>query len=40
MFISNLGNCWKTAFAFEVVNTVFYLWMMVMSWQVNRDIYE
>ncbi|KAJ9193784.1 hypothetical protein DTO164E3_7713 [Paecilomyces variotii] len=37
---NNICNCWKTAFAFEVVNTVFYLWMMVMSWQVNRDIYE
>lgn len=34
------GNCWKTAFAFELVNTVFYLWMMVMSWQVHRDYYH
>lgn len=32
-----LGNCWKAAFAFELVNTVFYFWMMVMSWQVHRD---
>ncbi|GAD95250.1 arginase [Paecilomyces variotii No. 5] len=37
---TNICNCWKTAFAFEVVNTVFFLWMMVMSWQVNRDIYD
>lgn len=35
-----LGNCWKTAFALELVNTIFYLWMMVMSWQVNRDVYD
>lgn len=33
------GNCWKTAFAFELVNTIFFLWMMIMSWQVNRDYY-
>jgi hypothetical protein len=33
----SIGNCWKTAFAFELVNTVFYFWMMVMSWQVHRD---
>lgn len=32
-----IGNCWKTGFAFELVNTVFYFWMMVMSWQVHRD---
>ncbi|KAL4897095.1 hypothetical protein BDV59DRAFT_84694 [Aspergillus ambiguus] len=36
----SIGDCWKTAFAFELVNTVFYLWMVVMSWQVNRDVYE
>ncbi|KAJ5095392.1 hypothetical protein NUU61_004748 [Penicillium alfredii] len=36
---STICNCWKTAFAFELVNTVFYLWMVVMSWQVNRDVY-
>lgn len=34
------GNCWKTAFAFELVNTVFFFWMMVMAWQVNRDVYD
>ncbi|KAL2222882.1 hypothetical protein M432DRAFT_25852 [Thermoascus aurantiacus ATCC 26904] len=36
---NNICNCWKTAFAFEVVNTVFFVWMIVMSWQVNRDVY-
>lgn len=35
-----LGNCWKTAFALELVNTIFYLWMIIMSWQVNRDVYD
>lgn len=35
--LSHAGNCWKATFAFEVVNTAFYLWMMVMSWQVHRD---
>ncbi|THC99887.1 hypothetical protein EYZ11_000585 [Aspergillus tanneri] len=37
---STLCNCWRTAFAFELVNTIFFLWMIVMSWQVNRDVYE
>ncbi|KAL1973916.1 hypothetical protein VTN31DRAFT_5476 [Thermomyces dupontii] len=34
---NNICNCWKATFAFEVVNTAFYLWMMIMSWQVHRD---
>ncbi|KAJ5287603.1 hypothetical protein N7478_003289 [Penicillium angulare] len=33
-------NCWKTAFAFELVNVIFYIWMMVMSWQVHRNYYH
>ncbi|KAJ6096188.1 hypothetical protein N7486_006934 [Penicillium sp. IBT 16267x] len=33
-------NCWKTAFAMELVNTIFYVWMMVMSWQVHRNFYH
>ncbi|KAE8141188.1 hypothetical protein BDV38DRAFT_223155 [Aspergillus pseudotamarii] len=33
-------DCWKTAFAFELVNTIFFLWMMILSWQVNRDVYD
>ncbi|KAJ5155534.1 hypothetical protein N7492_008337 [Penicillium capsulatum] len=37
---STICNCWKTAFAFELVNTIFYLWMIVMSWQVHRDFYH
>ncbi|KAL3493728.1 hypothetical protein BJX62DRAFT_235089 [Aspergillus germanicus] len=35
---NNLCNCWRTAFAFELVNTVFFLWMMVMAWKVHRDV--
>lgn len=35
--IYGAGNCWKAAFAFELVNTIFYFWMMVMSWQVHKD---
>ncbi|OKL62929.1 hypothetical protein UA08_01507 [Talaromyces atroroseus] len=34
---SNICNCWKAAFAFELINTIFYFWMMIMSWQVHRD---
>ncbi|OJJ51575.1 hypothetical protein ASPZODRAFT_56400 [Penicilliopsis zonata CBS 506.65] len=36
---STICNCWKTAFALELLNTIFYLWMMIMSYKVNRDIY-
>ncbi|KAL3477552.1 hypothetical protein BJX99DRAFT_124924 [Aspergillus californicus] len=35
---SNICNCWRTAFAFQLVNTVFFLWMMVMAWKVHRDV--
>ncbi|KAJ5584460.1 uncharacterized protein N7459_004260 [Penicillium hispanicum] len=37
---STICNCWRTAFAFELVNTIFYLWMMIMSWQVHLDYYH
>ncbi len=33
-------NDWKAAFAFWMVGTVFSLWMMVMSFQVNRDDFD
>ncbi|KAJ5722608.1 arginase [Penicillium malachiteum] len=33
-------NCWKTAFAFELVNAIFYVWMIIMSWQVHRNYYH
>ena len=34
------GNCWKAAFAFEVVATVFFLWMMVMAYQVTQNTFD
>ena len=33
----NICNCWRAAFSFEVVGTVFFLYMMVLAWQVQRD---
>ncbi|KAJ5561415.1 hypothetical protein N7535_004118 [Penicillium sp. DV-2018c] len=36
----SICNCWKSAFALELVDTVFYFWMMIMSWQVNRDVWD
>ena len=33
------GQCWQTAFAFEIVGVVFDIWMMVMASQVNKDQY-
>ncbi|KAL4992113.1 hypothetical protein BDW68DRAFT_107174 [Aspergillus falconensis] len=37
---SNICNCWRTAFAFELINTVFFLWMIVMAWKVHRDVHH
>ncbi|KAL8768580.1 MAG: hypothetical protein Q9194_005671 [Teloschistes cf. exilis] len=41
-WLANQGLCtdWRAAFAFEIVGTVFLLWMMVMAYQVNRDDFE
>ena len=36
----NICNCWRAAFAFEVVGTVLFLYMMVLAWQVQRDDYD
>jgi hypothetical protein len=36
----NTGNCWRAAFAFELINTVFFLWMIVMAWKVHRDVHH
>lgn len=34
---NNICNCWKAAFAFEVVASVLFFWMMILSWQVQND---
>ncbi|EEH04824.1 conserved hypothetical protein [Histoplasma capsulatum G186AR] len=34
----NICNCWKAAFAFEVVVSVFLIWMLVMAFQVRKHI--
>ncbi|KAL8691460.1 MAG: hypothetical protein Q9218_003324 [Villophora microphyllina] len=41
-WLANQGLCtdWRAAFAFEIVGTVFLLWMMVMAYQVNRDDFD
>ncbi|KAI9749650.1 MAG: Vacuolar protein sorting-associated protein 41 [Chaenotheca gracillima] len=33
----NSCNCWKAAFAFELIGTVFLLWLMIMAYQVYQD---
>ena len=33
----NICNCWKAAFAFEIVAVVLYLWIMVLAWQVQQE---
>ncbi|MCJ1470867.1 hypothetical protein MMC07_009514 [Pseudocyphellaria aurata] len=37
---NSICQAWKAAFAFEIVGTVFFFWMMVMAYQVNRDEYD
>ena len=41
-YLEQLSICqsWQAAFAFEVVGTVFFVWMMIMAWQVQRDEYD
>ncbi|KAL2039436.1 hypothetical protein N7G274_007708 [Stereocaulon virgatum] len=41
-YLETQGICndWKAVFAFYIVGSVFLLWMMVMSYQVNRDDYD
>ncbi|KAI4174483.1 MAG: hypothetical protein LQ343_002240 [Gyalolechia ehrenbergii] len=42
VWLANNALCtdWRAAFAFEIVGTVFLLWMMVMAYQVNRDDFD
>ncbi|EEP82578.1 predicted protein [Uncinocarpus reesii 1704] len=32
----NICNCWKAAFSLQLVNTVFFVWMLFMALQVRR----
>lgn len=38
-YLETLGICndWKAAFSFWLIGCVFLLWMMMISFQVNRD---
>ncbi|KAL8674296.1 MAG: hypothetical protein Q9168_001289 [Polycauliona sp. 1 TL-2023] len=42
VWLANLGICtdFRVAFGFEIVATIFLLWMMVMAYQVNRDDFD
>ena len=33
------GNCWRTSFAWELINVILYFWMMIMSYQVKKDFW-
>lgn len=41
-YLETQGICsdWKAVFSFYIIGSVFLLWMMVMSYQVNRDDFE
>ncbi len=34
----NICNLWKTAFAFEIVAAVLFVWMMILAYQVQNDL--
>ncbi|KAH0537262.1 hypothetical protein FGG08_005924 [Glutinoglossum americanum] len=36
---NSICQSWKAAFSFELIGTVFLLWMMIMAWNVHRDDY-
>ncbi|MCJ1402880.1 hypothetical protein MMC11_006101 [Xylographa trunciseda] len=36
----SICQSWQAAFSFEIVGCVFFIWMIVMASQVNRDQYE
>ncbi|KAL8696002.1 MAG: hypothetical protein Q9201_007870 [Fulgogasparrea decipioides] len=42
VWLANQSLCtdWRAAFAFEIVGTIFLLWIMVMAYQVNRDDFD
>jgi hypothetical protein len=33
----NICNCWKAAFAFEIVAAVLYVWIGILAFQVQND---
>ncbi|KAL1601756.1 hypothetical protein SLS60_006671 [Paraconiothyrium brasiliense] len=36
---NNICQCWNAAFAFWIIGTVFFVWIMVMASQVNQNQY-
>ena len=41
-YLETKGICddWKAAFSFWIVGSVFLLWMMVMAYQVQQDVFD
>ncbi|EHY58572.1 hypothetical protein HRR83_006248 [Exophiala dermatitidis] len=33
---SNICSCWKASFAWSIILAVLFLWMMILSWQVQN----
>ncbi|KAI9790074.1 MAG: hypothetical protein M1816_005544 [Peltula sp. TS41687] len=36
---NNICSCWRAAFSFALIGTVFLLWLFIMAWQVQTDDY-
>lgn len=37
---NNICSCWRAIFGLEITAVVFFLWLMVMAWQVNNDNFD
>lgn len=33
---NNICSCWKASFAWSIILAVLFLWMMILSWQVQN----
>lgn len=34
------GSSWYAAFSFWIIGTIFFIWMMLMSSQVGKGLYD
>ncbi|KAF2200632.1 hypothetical protein GQ43DRAFT_373405 [Delitschia confertaspora ATCC 74209] len=37
---NNICQCWNAVFAFWIIGSIFFIWMMVMASQVNQNQYD
>lgn len=37
---STICGLWRASFGLEIVACVFFIWLIIMAWQVNRDDFD